>query len=155
MMDTQKVILLVEDNHQDELLTIRALKKNGIRHSIIVCRDGAEALNWLFMKGEFSGRDPSIVPTVILLDLKIPKINGHEVLAAIRSDGRTKRMPVVVLTTSKEESDIIKSYENGANSFVQKPINFNEFSEAIKNLGIYWLLLNQPFPEPSMRGIQI
>lgn len=143
-MEKHKVILLVEDNKQDELLTVRAFKKNGIRHEIVVCRDGEQALDWLFVRGQYADRDPHVCPVVILLDLKMPKLSGHEVLAEIRKHPRTKRLPVVILTTSTEESDITASYDGGANSFVQKPIDFNDFSEAVKNLGVYWLLLNQP-----------
>ena len=150
-MEQYKTILLVEDNKQDELLTIRALQKHGIRHEIVVCRDGAEALDWLKARGQHSKRDLTLVPTVVLLDLKLPKIGGLEVLAAIRNDINTKKLPVVILTTSKEESDIAQSYDNGANSYVQKPVNFNEFSEAVKNLGQYWLRLNEP-PKLGLTG---
>ena len=143
-MNSYKVVLLIEDNVQDELLTVRSLQAQGIRHEIIVCRDGAEALEWLFAEGAYADRDPAIVPTVVLLDLKLPKLDGHQVLAAIRANQKTKRLPVVILTTSKEESDVAQSYDHGANSYVQKPVNFKEFSEAIKNLGVYWLLLNEP-----------
>ncbi len=139
-----KLILLIEDNRQDELLTIRALRQNGIQHQILVCRDGVEALDWIFRRGSFRDRDRELVPTVTLLDLKLPRLDGHEVLAKMRAEATTKNWPVVVLTSSKEESDVDRSYENGANSYVQKPVNFAEFSEAIKNLGIYWLLTNHP-----------
>lgn len=143
-MKSQKVILLVEDNKQDELLTIRALQKHGMRQEIIVCRDGAEALDWIFATGKHSGRNPATVPTVILLDLKLPKLNGHEVLAAVRRDPTTKHLPIVVLTTSREESDVCASYESGANSYVQKPVSFDEFSDVVKSLGHYWLNVNEP-----------
>jgi CheY-like chemotaxis protein len=142
-MEEKKTILLVEDNLQDELLTIRALKQNGIRHDIVVCRDGLEALDWLLFRGDFKNRDQSQNPAVILLDLKLPKLDGHQVLSAIRADRQLKFLPVVILTTSKEESDVLKSYENGANSYIQKPVNFDDFSKAIRNLGIYWLLMNE------------
>jgi two-component system response regulator len=143
-MEQRKVILLVEDNHQDELLTVRALKSHGLRNEIVICRDGVEAIDWLFEKGAHVGRDPSLVPDVILLDLKLPKLDGHEVLQEIRAHLRTKRIPVVILTTSKEESDIARSYDHGANSYVQKPVSFEAFSEIIQRLGIYWLRTNEP-----------
>jgi two-component system response regulator len=154
-MDKHNVILLVEDNKQDELLTIRALQKHGVRHTIVVCRDGAEALDWIFSKGVHFSRDPMLVPTVVLLDLKLPKVNGLEVLAAIRANSATRRLPVVILTTSKEEADIAQSYDFGANSYVQKPVNYHEFSEAIKNLGIYWLLVNEPPRLNTLMGSQL
>jgi two-component system, response regulator len=139
----RKVIFLVEDNPDDEALMLRALKKNNIANDIVVAHDGAEAVDYLFATGEFSSRDTEDQPQLILLDLKLPKLDGLEVLRRIRSDGRTKYIPVVVLTTSKEQRDIVESYQLGANSFVQKPIDFNEFMEATRQLGTYWLLLNQ------------
>ena len=138
-----KTILLVEDNPDDEALTLRALKKNNIANKVVVTRDGVEALDYLFARGDFSQRDMSQEPEVILLDLKLPKIDGHEVLKAIRADERTSRIPVVVLTTSSEDKDIIDSYDNGANSYIRKPVDFEQFMEAIKKLGMYWLVLNE------------
>ncbi len=142
-----KVILLVEDNEDDVQLTLRAMKQHNIRNDLVVARDGAEALDWLFGTGSHAGRDTSEVPTVVLLDLKLPKLDGFEVLQRIRADERTKLLPVVILTSSREEEDRLNGYELGANSFVQKPVDFEQFSEAVKELGLYWLLLNEPPPE--------
>lgn len=142
----EKTILLVEDNPDDVELTLRALKKHNIRNEITVLRDGAEALDYLFAIGAYAERDKSAMPAVILLDLKLPKIDGLEVLRRIRADERTKLLPVVILTLSKEEQDIINSYKLGANSYVRKPVDFNQFSEAVRQLGLYWLLLNEPPP---------
>jgi two-component system response regulator len=139
----EKTILLVEDNSDDELLTIRALKKNNILNEIVVARDGLEALNYLYARGEYADRDVSDLPQVVLLDLKLPKIDGLEALQIIRKEESTKYLPVVVLTSSSEEEDIVKSYELGANSFIRKPVNFNDFVEAVGRLGMYWILLNQ------------
>jgi two-component system response regulator len=139
----EKVILLVEDNPDDEALTIRALTKNKILNDVIVARDGAEALDYLLGKGEFAGRDMSVQPQVILLDLNLPKISGLDVLRRIRSEESTKLLPVVVLTTSNEERDLIGSYSLGANSYIRKPVDFEQFSEAIRQLGVYWLVLNR------------
>jgi two-component system response regulator len=133
----------VEDNPDDELLTLMAFKDNDITNEVIITRDGAEALDYLFGNGHFEGRNQSILPQVVLLDLKLPKIDGLEVLKQIRSNENTKLLPVVVLTSSKEETDLVKSYELGANSYIQKPVDFEQFSEAIKQLGLYWLLLNE------------
>jgi two-component system response regulator len=141
-----KIILLVEDNPDDEALTKRALKQNQILNQMITARDGAEALDWLFGTGRHAGRDLSVMPTVILLDLKLPKIDGLEVLQRIRSDPRTKLLPVVVLTSSKEEQDLAQSYSLGANSYMRKPVDFAQFADAIKHLGLYWLVLNEPPP---------
>ena len=138
-----KIILLVEDNPDDEALTIRALKKNNILNEVIVARDGEEALEYLFGTGRYEGRDTSIQPQVILLDLQLPKLSGHEVLKRLRADKRTALQPVVILTTSSEQSDINASYENGANSYTRKPVDFNKFIEAVKQLGLYWLVLNE------------
>jgi two-component system response regulator len=142
----EKMILLVEDNPDDEALTLRALKKNNIRNEVVVVRDGAEALDWLFARGVYAGRDASVLPQLVLLDLKLPKVSGLEVLRAVRADPRTKRMPVVVLTSSKEEQDIMTGYDLGANSYVRKPVDFTQFAEGIRQLGLYWLVLNEPPP---------
>ena len=145
----QKTILLVEDNPNDEMLTIRALKKNNILNEVIVTRDGVQALDYLFAKGEYSGRDITDQPQVILLDLKLPKIDGHEVLKCIRADERTKLLPVVILTTSNEDQDVVASYEHGANSYIRKPVDFDHFIKAVGQLGLYWLLLNEAPPSPQ------
>ena len=144
-MDT-KTILLVEDNADDEALTIRALKKNNIMNEVVVAHDGAEALEYLFGTGKHAGRNTSLMPEVILLDLKLPKIDGLEVLRRLRADERTGLLPVVVLTSSKEERDMIESYRLGANSYVRKPVDFAQFSEAVRQLGLYWLILNEAPP---------
>ena len=141
-----KVILLVEDNPDDEALTLRAFRKNNIGNQIVVAHDGEEALDFLFRRGSFSTRDPDKTPAIILLDLKLPKISGLEVLRQIRADYRTRLLPVIILTSSKEEQDLIEGYSQGANSYVRKPVDFNQFSEAIKQLGLYWLVLNEPPP---------
>jgi two-component system response regulator len=141
-----KMILIVEDNSDDEALTIRALKKNNIGNRLVVVRDGAEALDYLFCTGIYSERDPRDLPQVILLDLKLPKVDGLEVLKGIRADPRTSLLPVVILTSSKEEQDVLQSYKNGANSYVRKPVNFNEFLEAARQIGLYWLILNEVPP---------
>lgn len=140
---TDKVILLVEDNPDDEALTLRALKKNNIMNEVVVARDGEEALDYLFATGKYQGRDINNPPQVVLLDLQLPKINGIEVLQRLRADKRTALQPVVILTTSSEERDIASSYENGANSYIRKPVDFNQFIEAVKQLGLYWLVLNE------------
>jgi two-component system, response regulator len=141
-----KVILLVEDNPDDELLTLRAFKKNNIANEVIVARDGVAALDYLFGKGDFNERDMKVMPALVLLDLKLPKIEGLEVLRRLRSDERTKFLPVVVLTSSKEEQDIISSYTLGANSYIRKPIDFEKFIIAVGQLGLYWLVLNELAP---------
>ncbi len=142
-----KVILLVEDSDDDVQLTLRAMKQHNITNEVVVARDGAEALEWLFGTGAHEGRDLSELPTVILLDLKLPKVDGFEVLKRIRADERTKLLPAVILTSSRDEKDRLNGYELGANSYVQKPVDFNQFSDAVKELGLYWLLLNEPPPE--------
>ncbi|HTJ58476.1 MAG TPA: response regulator [Devosiaceae bacterium] len=138
-----KPILLVEDNPDDEMLTLRAFRKNQILNEIVVARDGVEALDYLFATGPHAGLDESRLPQVILLDLKLPRVDGLEVLRRIRTDDRTRLLPVVVLTSSKEEQDLVESYRLGANSYVRKPVNFDQFMEAARQLGMYWLLLNE------------
>lgn len=144
---SEKVILLVEDHPDDEELTMRALAKNNIMNEVVVARDGVQALEYLFGTGAYAGRDLSLMPQLILLDLKLPKIDGLEVLRRLRADEKTKFLPVVVLTSSKEEQDLIKSYKLGANSYVRKPVDFNEFTHAVQQLGLYWLILNESAPE--------
>jgi len=141
-----KMILIVEDNPDDEALTIRALKKNNIGNRLVVVRDGVEALDFLFCTGAYSNRDPNDLPQTILLDLKLPKVDGLEVLKRIRADERTRLLPVVILTSSNEERDLLQSYRNGANSYVRKPVDFNEFLDAARQLGLYWLVLNEAPP---------
>jgi CheY-like chemotaxis protein len=145
-MMVHKMILLVEDNPDDEELTIRALQKNKIANNLAVVRDGVEALDFLFCMGPYADRNPQDIPEVILLDLKLPKVDGLEVLRRIRADERTSLLPVVILTSSKEEQDLIKSYSLGANSYIRKPVDFSQFVEAIHQLGMYWLVLNEPPP---------
>ena len=139
-------ILLVEDNPDDEALTLRAFKKNNIKNDVVVAHDGVEALDYLFGTGAFAGRDSSEPPAVVLLDIKLPKIDGLEVLSRLRADERTKLTPVVILTSSKEEQDLIRGYSLGANSYVRKPVDFSEFMDAVRQLGMYWLVLNEPAP---------
>ena len=143
-----KVILLVEDNPDDEALTLRALKKNNIKNEVVVARDGIEALDYLFGIGAHAGRDVNIQPQVVLLDLKLPKLDGFEVLRRLRASEPTKLLPVVILTTSNEDQDRIKGYGLGANSYVRKPVEFDRFIEAIRQLGLYWLILNERAPLP-------
>ncbi len=142
-MAKNRVILLVEDNPDDEKLTLRGLRKNNIANEIVVVHDGAEALEYLSATGRYSGRDRRQIPAVMLLDLHLPKIEGLEVLRRVREDEGLKRLPVVVLTSSSEEKDILDSYDLGANSYVRKPVDFEEFSEAVRQLGLYWLILNE------------
>lgn len=142
-----KIILLVEDNPDDEALTLRALKKNNILNEVVVARDGVEALDFLFARGIYASRDISVVPQVILLDLKLPKVDGLEVLRRLRADDRTKLFPVVILTSSKEDQDLINSYSLGANSYIRKPVDFSQFTEAVRQLGLYWLVLNESPPK--------
>ncbi len=141
-----KIILLVEDNQDDEVLTLRALRQNNILNEVVVARDGVEALDYLFAAGAHKGRDMHIMPQVVLLDLKLPKIDGFEVLKRIRSDSMTRHLPVVILTSSKEEKDLINGYSLGANSYIRKPVDFENFVEAIRQLGLYWLVLNETPP---------
>jgi two-component system response regulator len=141
-----RVILLVEDNPRDEELTLRALKRSQVQNPVVVARDGVEALDYLFARGAHAGRPATSPPQVILLDLKLPKIDGLEVLRMIRLDERTKRIPVVILTSSVEEQDLVRGYNLGANSYVRKPVDFVQFIEAVRQLGLYWLLLNEVAP---------
>jgi two-component system, response regulator len=140
------IILLVEDNADDIVLTLRAFKNSNIVNDIIVAQNGEEALDYLFATGQYAGRDPRLLPEVVLLDLKLPKIDGLDVLRRMRTDERTRRLPVVILTSSNEEHDVLRSYDLGANSFVQKPVDFAEFIDAARHLGLYWLRLNQTSP---------
>lgn len=141
-----KPILLVEDNPDDEALTLRALKKNNIQNDVVVVHDGAEALDYLFGTGAHVSRDTRIMPTFILLDLKLPKLDGLEVLRRIRAHARTQLLPVVILTSSQEEQDIVNGYRLGANSYIRKPVDFSKFTEAVRQLALYWLLLNESPP---------
>lgn len=141
-----KTILLVEDNPDDEALAIRALKRHHISNQVIVAHDGVEALEYLFCTGMYADRDINFKPTVVLLDLKLPRVDGLEVLRRLREDDRTKLLPIVVLTTSSEEQDMLNSYSLGCNSYIRKPVDFVQFSEAIRQLGMYWLLMNEPPP---------
>jgi CheY-like chemotaxis protein len=143
---SNKSILLVEDNPDDEALAIRAFNRHHIGNEVVVAHDGAEALDYLFGTGTYADRDISIKPTVVLLDLKLPRLDGIEVLRRIRADERTRLLPVVVLTTSSEEQDMLDSYSLGCNSYIRKPVDFLQFSEAIRQLGMYWLLMNEPPP---------
>jgi CheY-like chemotaxis protein len=142
----EKAILLVEDNPDDIALTIRAFRKSNIMNDIVQAHDGSEALDYLFGTGQYAGRDLSIMPTLILLDLKMPKVDGLEVLRRLRANEQTRLLPVVILTTSKEDQDIIDGYALGANSYVRKPVDFNQFVEAVRQLGLYWFVLNEPLP---------
>jgi CheY-like chemotaxis protein len=146
MSSKDKVILLVEDNPDDEALAIRALKRHHVGNEIVVAHDGVEALDYLFGKGLYEGRDVNLKPSVVLLDLKLPRVDGLEVLRQVRSDDRTRLLPVVVLTTSSEEQDLLDSYSLGCNSYIRKPVDFIQFSEAIRQLGMYWLLMNESPP---------
>ena len=141
--DTTRPILVVEDNPDDEALTLRALRAHGVSNEIFVARDGAEALDFLLCKGAHAGRKGAPLPLVVLLDLRLPKVDGRQVLQRIREDERTRCLPVVVLTSSDEERDIIESYQLGANSFVRKPVQFAEFIDSVRQLGLYWMLINQ------------
>jgi two-component system response regulator len=147
MSDASKVILLVEDSPDDVALTLRAFKRSHVMNTIAVARDGIEALDFLFARGAHADRAGTPLPTLIILDLKLPKLDGLGVLKAIRAEDRTRLLPVVILTSSKEEQDLISGYSLGANSYVRKPVDFVEFAEAVKVLGIYWLMMNQSPPE--------
>ena len=147
---SERYILLVEDNPDDEELTLLSLRKNNLAHEIVVVRDGVEAIDFLFGNGQYAGRDVSSVPTVILLDLKLPKVDGLEILQKCKSDPRTRHIPIVVLTSSREEQDLAQSYNYGVNSYVVKPVDFPQFSDAVRQLGLYWMLLNAvPAEMPS------
>jgi two-component system response regulator len=143
---TERYILLVEDNPDDEELTLLSLRKNNLAHDIVVVRDGVEAIEFLFGTGQYAGRDISQTPTVILLDLKLPKLDGLGVLKRLRADDRARNLPVVVLTSSSQDADVLASYNLGANSYVRKPVEFGAFVEAVSSLGLYWVLLNRPPP---------
>jgi len=147
MSDSNKIILLVEDNPDDVTLTLRAFKRSHLMNPITVARDGIEALDFLFARGAFADRASAAPPTLVILDLKLPKLDGLGVLKAMRNDERTKFLPVVILTSSKEEQDLISGYALGANSYVRKPVDFTEFLEAVKVLGIYWLMINEMPPQ--------
>ena len=139
----EKIILLVEDNADDEALTMRSLRKANIANEVVVARDGAEALEYLYGEGKYAGRDVTQMPTLVLLDLKLPRVDGIDVLTRMRQDLRTRYIPVVVLTSSSEDEDMVRSYQSGANSYVRKPVAFSDFASAVHQLGLYWLLLNQ------------
>ncbi len=141
-----KSILLVEDNPDDVPLTLRALKRNNILNEVVVARDGVEALDYLFGRGSHASRDTRLMPSVILLDLKLPRMDGFDVLRHIRSDEKTRLLPVVILTSSKEEQDRVNGYRTGCNSYICKPVDFSQFAEAVRQLGLYWLVLNEPPP---------
>jgi two-component system response regulator len=148
-----RVILLVEDNPNDVELTLRAFQKSNVTDEIVVVRDGEQAIHYLFSTGPHAGRDPMMLPHVVLLDMKLPKIDGLGVLRRMRADERTRRLPVVMLTSSKEESDVASSYDLGANSFVRKPVDFGKFVDAARHLGIYWLIMNEPPPPGRQNGV--
>ncbi len=151
-MHEGQVILLVEDNPDDEALTMRALKKNNITNKVVVAHDGVEAVDFLFGTGMYQGRDPGDLPQVVLLDLKLPKMDGFDVLRKLRADPRTKFLPVVILTSSKEQQDIVRGYGLGANSYVRKPVDFGQFVEAVRQLGLYWLVLNETPPNAPVNS---
>ena len=143
---SKKIVLLVEDNRDDEELTLMAFEQSEILNEVVVVRDGAEALDYLFATGRYANRNLNAIPTLILLDLKLPKIDGLEVLRRLRADVRTQFLPVVVLTTSKEDRDLINSYRLGCNSYIRKPVDFTQFLDAARQLGLYWLHLNEALP---------
>lgn len=148
MFETE--ILLVEDNQDDLDLTLHALKRENLANNIVVVRDGEEGLDFFFCRGNFAERNMENAPRLVLLDLKLPKVNGIEVLQQVKSDPRTKSIPIVILTSSKEEIDLVRSYNFGANSYIQKPVNFAEFRQTVKHLGLYWLVVNQPVPTNAL-----
>lgn len=148
----QKTILLVEDSADDEALTLRALTRNNIGNDVVVTRDGEEALEWLFATGRYAGRDVHDLPALVLLDLKLPKVDGLEVLRRIRERAETRLIPVVILTSSREEHDRLEGYTSGANSYIRKPIDFAHFVEAVRQVGLYWLVLNEPPPDAARSG---
>jgi len=143
-----KFILIVEDNPDDEEMTLRSLTQSGLANGVQVVRDGVEAVDFLFATGKFKDRDATRMPTVVLLDLKLPKLNGIDVLKRMRQDERTRTVPVVILTSSSEDEDMVKSYDNGANSYVRKPVIFSDFAKVVSQLGLYWMLLNEVPGEP-------
>lgn len=150
----KKTILLVEDNPDDRDLTVRALKRHNLGEDLVLARDGAEALDYLFGQGDYADRDTGDCPQVVLLDLKLPKISGLEVLQRMRADARTRLLPVVILTTSNEDQDRLQGYGLGANSYVRKPVDFEKFSEAVKELGLYWLVWNESPPGPARQKVR-
>lgn len=150
-MNSGAIILLVEDNRSDETLTLRALRKSNILNEVVVVRDGAAALDYLFGRGEFEGRDLSEIPHLVLLDLNLPKLGGLDVLREIRADERMKLLPVVILTSSQEDRDLLAGYSLGANSYVVKPVDFKQFADAVQQLGLYWLVVNHPAPPAPVR----
>lgn len=152
MSEMMRSLLLVEDNPDDELLTVRALKRNNILNEIVVARDGVEALDYLFGTGAYAGRDMAVMPQIILLDLKLPKIDGLEVLKRLRADERTHLIPVIILTSSKEETDLVRGYSLGANSYIRKPVDFEQFVQAVQQLKLYWLVLNEAPPSVPAAG---
>ena len=149
------VILLIEDNKDDVALTLRALQKNNIQNEVVVARDGVEGLDFLFGTGSYAGRDVTVMPDLILLDLKLPRVDGLEVLKRLRSDERTQLLPVVILTSSNEEQDRLNGYGLGANSYVRKPVDFAQFMEAVRQLGLYWLILNEPVPRARRTDVGV
>ncbi|MFW6097002.1 MAG: response regulator [Chloroflexota bacterium] len=151
-MEKNRVILLVEDNPDDEALTLRAFKKSNVLNDVVVARDGVEALDYLFGEGKYEGRDTSVQPELVLLDLKLPKIDGLDVLRRLRADPRTELLPIVILTSSSEEQDMIQGYSLGANSYVRKPVDFVQFYDAVRQLGIYWLVINESPPTQGRDG---